>query len=281
MPETYIRAWGVEIEAGWRPCDECLESHYASITTSSVCDYCNTPLKKDTDYLIEHMYLTCEKCNNKNPAMYTVSYHNCMHFLPKPLACGWHIDYDGTINIRGKEPSKAHEIKTYPPATDREKLENDLILMFSSINEINDSMGMHIHVSYPKWSTYRAIASWAFVNQFQQGLEKAFPEVWDRINSGGWARMYTDEYNFDRECWGRRAVNTLAAFNRHGTNEFRAFGLPKTGERAVEYVRYLDSNITNFMHKVESREIVPISKFPANRSEMQGTFADVNWNWIS
>jgi len=219
-----IRAWGIEIEAGWK---YDLNAHYT--------------------------------INNRNPLLY----RRMLQFkpdtfpeMPVPPKNKWSLHNDGSIYT---DNLFSHEIVIFPPAKSRESLVKDITKLWNLIGEVNDSMGLHIHISLSD-TNYAKLATWKYVNQFQIAVSNKFPEVRTRIGYNSFCERYNNKESFlihaiiqipsSYKSSSRHHILNFS-YGLHGTVEYRAFPMVERLSRAKKYLEFVDANVNSFLEHCE------------------------------
>ena len=200
-------------------------------------------------------------CNTCKKYQHMHCYHP-LEGISDKLFHKWYRGEDGSL-VAMKKYVTLFELKPEIPIQNRKELEHDVELIYSRIEDVNYTMGMHIHVSFNDLKTYATLASWEFVDLFQRVATMLFPELTNRLRgfNNPYARGLFDRKSFMlhfMEC--RPAVN-LISFVSRGTYEFRLFGMNPDKDRALEYISFLEDIIMDFMELVEMRIIIPESVF--------------------
>lgn len=226
-PPSVIKKIGIEIEAGFIPCKRCAYGEY-----------------------------------NDKRRTYSVE---CRHVIPEvaisKLACGWDIGTDGSLDADLKgAPTSLREVRTSPPTNSVKKLISDMKLIWPYINDFNNSMSMHAHISFggtkKGLKVVKNIGTWEYVDHFQKEIGKRFPEVLNRIKKISYARFLNTERGF-LQSGKYSSVNVFDSISEHGSIEFRAFCLAPEISRAIEYITFLDNDTASFIKDVLNGKIKP------------------------
>ncbi len=170
-------------------------------------------------------------------------------------ARGWVVDYDESVE------TYAENAELVSPVYDNlDLLKRDLKALYGYIEDINSSMGFHIHIGVLR-PIYYLLSSWGFVNFFQNAVVDEFPETRRRLanhfcgawrgpvargNSFGggpdWPRNHTLQMQAEDKYDGNgndrfKAVNFC--YGLHKTIEFRLFPAVDDYYEAFEYLDFV------------------------------------------
>lgn len=199
------------------------------------------------------------------------------------VECGVHPDHsradiagfnnttDGSLRDNGNHTScrefvsEAHD---YP--SQMEDLKLGLEDVYEIINEINESMGLHIHVSFTKDEYYYRLASTKFeeffINRLKQtSLWENNPSLQKRVEGGennvtGREADYfcrnVDPETIDQQLRDRRGSNQkyrrIVFFkNKYDTVEFRLFSAMETAEEVMQAVDFTTRTINAYMQNTQ------------------------------
>lgn len=184
---------------------------------------------------------------------------------------GWSAKGDGSINNYNRETETTIEfLPTNNSRTgekgvkiqDLPKLIKELEKAFKLIR-VNDTCGLHLHLSFEDVSNYFKLCNWKFINHFQDVIKKDFKtEVEkERINKH-YCRFYSDEQNFQNEVQDQyehfdlnykpssryHSINFNAA-NLYNTVEFRIFAATNSITKFKHYVDLLLKTVEDFCNQ--------------------------------
>ena len=115
------------------------------------------------------------------------------------------------------------------------------------LNEANETMGYHVHVSFPNIMDYVSICSRDFINDFRKKFiefaDKKYPFLNKRLANKYCSFEYPENY-FKHGILGerRKAIN-FSAFNKHKTVEFRIFAMRLDTKYLVNCIGFLNEVI--------------------------------------
>ena len=157
---------------------------------------------------------------------------------------------DSSVNVH--YPLRAREINT---KVYNEEEVNDTSLFFSSfyknyVKEVNNSCGLHIHVSFEEIGYYNALFSKRFIRFFKKKLLENFQseELKKRFKNKYCKCSYPQKYMLKQWSFKDRykMINFLA-HNAHRTVEFRIFDAPKTAKGVIDYLNFTLSTIREYL----------------------------------
>ena len=172
------------------------------------------------------------------------------------------IKYDGSICIDGSYSILlwAREITTkvfnYP--ADVEKVKRFIRWLFDRHihgDAVNDTMGMHIHVSFDSKVHEVMIFSRRFKNFFLREIRKRYREMWEKRHRNQYCRAWYRIDYFEKVSSDSRykAINYIDAWYSHGTFEFRIFQSPKTAKECIDYLMTTLTLIQQFIEKYDDK----------------------------
>jgi hypothetical protein len=195
---------------------------------------------------------------------------------------GFHIGEDGSVCCddfdnweaelrspvyRGKKGKKLWMWELKKPEID-DKLFSDFEQLSHYVREINDSMGLHIHVSFKNKKHYQYLFSLAFVKFFQKEYARNFkkPVERDRMDNEFCEFYDTDDvYEFNDikdealgshdKCDARCHSVNFNAYPVHKTIEFRIFPATKKATDFKRYVNFVTCCVTSFISEVEKEKV--------------------------
>jgi hypothetical protein len=147
------------------------------------------------------------------------------------------------------------------------KIFSDFEQLSHYVGEINNSMGLHIHVSFRNKRYYQHLFSFAFVKFFQKEYSKNFTtRIEKQRRNNNYCQFYdpTDSEEFKEILQGALdddgdhdnrfyAVN-FNAYPVHNTIEFRIFPATKNVEDFKKYVSFVVGCVTSFVSVVEKEK---------------------------
>jgi len=132
------------------------------------------------------------------------------------------------------------------------------------INEINHSMGLHVHLSFATKKHYEYLFSYDFVKLFQNAYKKNFTKKKEKKRiRNDYCKFYNNDYDFldtfhdavstKTKC-ARSFVVNFNAYPVHHTIEFRIFPSTKNVEEFKRYVLFLVSFVKDYISSMEKLE---------------------------
>jgi len=178
----------------------------------------------------------------------------------------WQTGSDGSINIR-KCNSYPIEFKSkvYIMPKNLNQMIADFKIISNEVNDINSSMGLHVHVSFSDKITYCRLCSYKFVRKFQTSYRKRFTKAKEQRRMGNsYCRFYPSKKQFEEEILKQiefqdgkyRSIN-FGAISGHGTIEFRIFPATKSVVEFKRYVNFVRRMILTFIKKNNKDKIEP------------------------
>lgn len=168
-------------------------------------------------------------------------------------------DITGDGSIHAKKATRAREILLQATKIkDIDGLKQRVLGLKKYVNETNNSMGFHIHVSFKNHSDYAKIYNYNFYREFIKEYAKNFTtkEELSRLNnsycsrykslkhfSNNTSQQVLSEYKSNRYF----AVN-YNSYNIHNTIEFRIFPA-NNPERLIQYIDFTVNFIKDWLKK--------------------------------
>jgi hypothetical protein len=124
---------------------------------------------------------------------------------------------------------------------------------------VNDTCGLHIHLSFDKLENYYALADWKFVNAFQKEYTKRYIRVYQMSRKfNRYCRFYKDKNDCEKTISEQmerneredryRCVN-FKPYKRQQTVEFRIFAGARNYEEFEEYLTWLTNFVATYINK--------------------------------
>jgi len=181
----------------------------------------------------------------------------------------WVVGSDGSVHSshRGSENWAEVEIKTKAiEEQDIPILKENLRKFWEFKPEANESMGVHIHISFNRKTKekerYFALCSWEFVDKFQKDYLQTFKSMLEQNRQhNNFAHFYNNIRDFksytrvqlvNQGKEGRYKSVNFNSYNLYGTIEFRIFPM-NTYEKVCEYIDFVVNHAKEF--KAETLEI--------------------------
>ena len=177
---------------------------------------------------------------------------------------GWNFGGDGSII----PPENNHGVEFRSEVYSLENLDelfNATQKLFKDL-KVNNSCGLHIHLSFKDLVNYYKISEWGFVEQFQNNIIELFKtETEKKRLTNHFCALYKDQKDFNdsinmclsTRCKGGyryKAVN-YNAYSLYRTIEFRIFPATYKIENFKKYVMFLVNNVNNF---IDSNQLNPV-----------------------
>lgn len=138
-----------------------------------------------------------------------------------------------------------------------DKLFDDFKQIACYINEINHSMGLHVHLSFANKEHYKYLFSYDFVKLFQEAYKKKFTKKKERKRmDNDYCKFYDDGYEFldifreatSTKCKVARGFSVnFNAYPVHHTIEFRIFPSTSDVEEFKKYVLFLVNFVSDYI----------------------------------
>lgn len=188
---------------------------------------------------------------------------------------GWEWSGDGSIREYDYATETSIEFKSKPYKVD------ELDAFFDDVKEIyeyarvNDSCGLHMHLSFENISNYYKLLCWKFVDSFQKSYETEFTSAVEvERKTKSYSKFFNGESDFsakvrhqlrygkhDMKPQSRYQCINFNAYNRYGTVEFRIFAAANGITKFKNYVKFLLGNVETFLSN-ETFEVISIVKKP-------------------
>lgn len=184
--------------------------------------------------------------------------------LPK----GWEIDEDGSISC--DDDGHAVELKTRPYETTEKDVKEFLKkwnwLYDDHIVEVNNSMGLHIHVSFANKADYFKVCSWDFTQKFQEAYKTAFTREYEKKRmTNHFSEQYGNREGFTSSVWrqvesrnkvdSRYRIVNFNAYMLYKTVEFRVFPAARKAKQGEEYLMFLLNFINDYLKATPDKEV--------------------------
>lgn len=132
------------------------------------------------------------------------------------------------------------------------------------IGEINNTMGLHFHISFKNFSDYYSLLNYKFFEVFINGyIDKFKNEIEQKRINNNFCSPYLNEkefnlitrnqLKFNYKCARYKAIN-YNSFNIHKTIEFRIFPSTKSLKKFKEYLYFLYDCIINYLKEIDKRQ---------------------------
>lgn len=168
---------------------------------------------------------------------------------------------DGSINV--EDMSYQKEAVTQPTANMAvfEKVIKDL---YTFNPEVNDSCGLHFHISLKKESDYMRLLNYKFYKFFERQIAALAKRELTKRLDGSYSEKYHSEKGFNtdtmlqyqdssKSSYRYRAVNYC--YNLHGTVEFRVFNACKTAQEVLFYANFLIDCVEFYLDTIEKKPL--------------------------
>lgn len=168
------------------------------------------------------------------------------------------VAQDGSVNTHKRNAYPIElKSKVYQYGKDMGTLISDFKAIKKRIAEVNNSMGLHIHISFSKKKNYYKLCSWDFVNYFQNEYIRKFktPREIERTTNH-YCKFYRDKRAFCIASAVQLASNTknerywavnFNAYPLYKTIEFRVFPSTKKVKEFKAYIRFVKSVVYTFL----------------------------------
>jgi len=172
---------------------------------------------------------------------------------------------------------------------------NELETLFKDVRKIlklirvNDSCGLHIHLSFEKMSNYYKLICWKFVEQFQEKYNLTFiDENEQKRKELHYSKFYPTEVVFNLQT--KEQVSTpkrngkphsryhsinFNAFNHYKTVEFRIFAATNKITKFKKYVKFLIENVDKYLKNEKFDEINAQKKVKIPKNEKKVIIQEV------
>lgn len=182
----------------------------------------------------------------------------------------WKIVRDGSLNGRdgshNRDPGPSIKLKEFVsppiPYNSRElcsRFKTDINSLYKTIDLLNDSMGLHIHLSPAKDELWHIIQSYEFTKYFEEKIKNRADEFKDPTNSRILKRIKNNRYTKPVKDYQEvdkmlknglryRLVN-LSSKRGHGTVEIRVFPRMKRPSGVFLAVKQVTEIFNSFIKK--------------------------------
>ena len=164
---------------------------------------------------------------------------------------GWCNSSDGSIDIE-EDNSTSIEFNSCVYNNTRggmKRMRTDFKKIIPYINDINESMGLHIHISFKQKRFYKILCSYDFVRFFQNRYRRNFRKECEQERMWNeYCKFYDDAGEFNRErkenfeCGKDFSIN-FGAYEYHKTIEFRIFPATKSFRTFNRYANFLKKTV--------------------------------------
>ena len=164
---------------------------------------------------------------------------------------GGNLKSDSSVHTRYPFISREINTKVYNEEEVKETASFFSFFYDKYVKEINESMGLHIHISFNELANFNALYSKRFISFFKKGLLEKFghkEELKQRLKNRYCKPSYSKSYmqgkfkNSDRY----KMINFMA-YERHGTVEFRIFNAPKTAQEVINYLNFTLETVNTYL----------------------------------
>lgn len=172
------------------------------------------------------------------------------------------IHSDGSVNT---DLNFSHEIVTKPfKAENKEDLLKFIDSVSKNIDDINSSMGFHVHLSFKNYEDYLKILSYRFNQKFKKAILGMFKDSLEKKRlTNDFCLFYKNENAFDINTLN--AIKTHSkdfryfavnynAYNIHNTIEFRIFPMNKA-EKLKKYIDFLVGFVESYLEKNKLEDV--------------------------
>jgi hypothetical protein len=178
----------------------------------------------------------------------------------------WEAELNSPV-YQGQKGKKLLFFELKKPDMDN-KIFSDFEQLSHYVKEINDSMGLHIHVSFKNKKYYQYLFSFAFVKFFQKEYMRHFKKPVERNRANNeYCEFYDDGdiYEFKDikdealgshdKCDARNHSVNFNSYPVHKTIEFRIFPATKRSKDFKRYVNFVTGCVTSFISEVEKEKV--------------------------
>lgn len=162
---------------------------------------------------------------------------------------------DGSIHTTGNHKAYAIEVVSKPLKNSGQILAfMNGLSKYIDIEEVNKSMGFHIHLSFKKHSYYVLLFSKEFADLFRKTAVEKFPDLAERLTSRYCAESkkdyFLDRFRYENTSHDDRykAVNVACSYYERKTIEFRFFRSVEV-PKMLEYTKWLIGFVQDYIQK--------------------------------
>lgn len=177
------------------------------------------------------------------------------------------VDYDGSIKVNSVP--NAHEIQFKPhELKDLDLLKKRIIYLGEFLDEINKTMGFHIHLSFKNYLDYTKLLSYEFFKSFISEYKIKFGQ---QIEKSRLRNFFCKLYN-DRRFVSDTSIQLASkykdhryfavnynSYNIHDTIEFRIFPMTQDANRLVEYLDFTINFVSEWLRKEKADKNLIVS----------------------
>jgi len=177
----------------------------------------------------------------------------------------WRVNDDGSIGgERFNESTFEFNSKPYNTSETKDfvKHAEDILKLV----RVNKTCGLHFHISFADLENYYKLASWDFIQYFQEKIKQLFKSKEEvRRLSNHYCKLYTSENDFKtttnnqiadthKSSYRYKAIN-FNAYNLIGTIEFRIFAATSKPRKFKKYLIFLLKTINDYIKNNSFKEI--------------------------
>lgn len=165
---------------------------------------------------------------------------------------------DGSIHDYSYSTESPHEFKSKVyELTEIKQLFIDVQKIYKLI-KVNQSCGLHIHLSFEKMSNYYKLLCWKFIEKFQKEYELKFTTPIEQSRKWkNYSKFYQNQISFDLNTTKQIEIRhkndsrfhciNFNAFNHYKTIEFRIFPATNKISKFKQYVKFLINIVETFL----------------------------------
>jgi len=169
----------------------------------------------------------------------------------------WKIESDGSIHSPDSGDWIEKEIKFDYSISEINTMFEKVKELFELV-EVNDSCGLHFHVSFEDSTYYFKLCKYDFIKYFQEIIDKAFktPKERKRINyhycqfyknEGDFLTSVSNQINSYNKDGSRQHSVNFNSFNIHNTIEFRIFASTNSIRKFKSYTNLLLKSLSKYI----------------------------------
>ena len=183
--------------------------------------------------------------------------------------------HDGSIRTHESE-NLAREVATRPyELNEMNQIAEDFDVIYSYVQEVNSSMGMHVHFSFNKQDTYNCLFNRKFNAYFKKELKKRYKgnnELLRRLTENSYTSSKYEMSYFQRnDLYGASRYKFInwRSYSKFKTVEFRIFDAPKTQKQLMDYLIFLIFTVKKYVStykfkveldvEIEENELQPLN----------------------